>query len=218
MGFSHVDFGPVGSDEITLPVFALNGDRYDIVLWLGDPRRGGEKIAVLSYQKPSVWNTYQPETWKLPRRLTGLQTLCFSLDRKIHLRGFSFARQSRAWLTHRAADADALYGDDFTRTETRVENIGNNVSLVWNGMDFGAGGPVRLTLRGATANPVCAVNVRMTDAAGAQTTQMCEFTREGGEAQTFALTAPAGLCGVAFVFLPGSQFDFTDFRFTEGEA
>ena len=25
-GFSHVDFGPVGSDEIELPVFALDGE------------------------------------------------------------------------------------------------------------------------------------------------------------------------------------------------
>lgn len=218
VGFSHVDFGPVGSDEITVPVFALNDDRYDLRLWLGDPRQGGEEIAVLSYQKPSVWNVYQPETWKLPRRLTGLQTLCFSLDKKIHIRGFSFTRQSRAWLRTRALDADELYGDQFTRTDTQVAGIGNNVSLVWHGMDFGEGGGVRLTLRGATPNPVCAVNVRVTDASGAQTTQMCAFTGDGGEEQTFALTVPAGLCDVAFVFLPGARFDFTDFRFSEGEA
>ena len=218
VGFSHVDFGPVGSDEITLPIFALNDDRYDIRLWRGDPRNGGEELAVLSYCKPSGWNVYQAETWKLPRRLTGLQTLCFSLDKKVHLKGFSFARQSRAWLPLRALDADELYGDDFVRTETQVAGIGNNVSLVFRGLDFGDGGPVRLTLRGATANDVCAVNVRITDAAGAQSTQMCSFTRDGGEAQTFALTAPAGSCDVAFVFLPGAQFDFTGFRFAEGQA
>ena len=218
VGFSHVDFGPVGSDEITVPVFALNDDRYDIRLWQGVPGQGGEMLAVLSYQKPSVWNVYQPETWKLPRRLTGLQTLCFTLDKKAHMKGFSFTRRSRAWLRLRALDADALYGDDFTRTDTQVAGIGNNVTLLYRGLDFGAGGPVRLTLRGATANETCAVNVRFTDAAGEQTTGMCVFRREGGEAQTFALTAPGGLCDVAFVFLPGAQFDFTDFRFAEGEA
>ena len=218
VGFSHVDFGPVGTDEITLPIFALNDDRYDLRLWLGDPRHGGEEIAVLTYQKPSVWNTYQPETWKLPRRLTGVQTLCFTLDKKIHLKGFSFTRQSRAWLSHRAPDADELYGDDFTCTDDMVAGIGNNVSLVWHGMDFGEGGGVRLTLSGATANPVCSVNVRITDADGAQTTQMCDFTCDGGEEQTFAMRVPKGMCDVAFVFLPGARFDFIGFRFTEGET
>ena len=216
VGFSHVNFGPVGSDEITLPIFALNDDRYEICLWKGDPRRGGQRLAILPYQKPSVWNTYQAETYRLPCRLTGIQALCFSMDRKIHLKGFSFTRQSRAWLKLSALEADELYGDDFTRTETQVAGIGNNVTLIYRNMDFGAGGAVRLTLRGATANPVCSVNVRVTDAAGVQTTQMCAFTREGGEAQRFDLTVPAGVCGVAFVFLPGAQFDFTDFQFAEG--
>ena len=32
-GFSHVDFGPVGSDTLILPVFALDGGRYEIGLW-----------------------------------------------------------------------------------------------------------------------------------------------------------------------------------------
>ena len=75
---------------------------------------------------------------------------------------------------------------------------------------------MRLTLRGATTNEICSVNVRITDSRGEQTTQMCSFTRDGGEAQSFMLTAPAGSCDVAFIFLPGAQFDFTDFQFTEG--
>ncbi len=213
VGFSNVDFGPVGSDEITIPVFALNDDAYDIRLWQGDPRKGGEKLAVLTYKMPYIWNVYQEQTFRLPRRLTGLQTLCFSLDRKVHLKGFRFTRQSRAWLTNRAAGADEIYGDDFVRGEEAVTGIGNNVSLLFGNMDFGEGGPVRLTLRGSTQNPVCSVNVRITDAAGAQTTQMCSFTREGGAEQTFALTAPEGVCTVAFIFLPGARFDFETFRF-----
>ena len=212
-GFSHVDFGPAGSDEITLPVFALSGDRYELTLWDGDPRKGGEKLAVLPYQKPSIWNTYQPETYKLPKRLTGLRTLCFSMTEKVHLKGFSFTRQSRAWLQIRAGEADEIYGDDFTRDGEAVRNIGNNVTLAFRGMDFEAGGAVRLTLAGATQLETCAVNVRVTDAAGGQSTQMCAFRGGGGETQSFSLTVPAGVCEVDFVFLPGAQFDFESFRF-----
>lgn len=218
VGFSHVDFGKIGSDEITIPVFALNDDRYDIRMWLGDPRNGGEMLTELTYQKPSIWNVYQSETWKLPRRLTGLQTICFTLDKKIHIKGFTFKKQSRAWLRLPALDADELYGDEFTRTETQVAGIGNNVSLVYHDMDFGSGGPVKLIIHGSTSNPECAINVRVTDANGAQSTLMCNFTGDGGEEQTFDLTVPGGMCDVSFVFLPGSQFDFTDFQFARENA
>ena len=213
VGFSNVDFGPVGSDEITLPIFALNGDRYDLHLWLGDPDRGGEELAVLSYQKPSVWNTYQAETWKLPRRITGRRTICFTLNEKVHLKGFSFRRLSRAWLRLSALEADSVYGDDFRRTDRGVEGIGNNVSLSYGDMDFGEGGPVTLTLRGRTDLPVCSVSLRITDAAGETSAQMCGFRGDAGECQRFDVTVPAGPCRVDFVFLPGSRFDFFDFQF-----
>ena len=94
-GFTRVDFGPAGSDEITLPVFALDSEEHRIQLWLGDPRAGGERLCELRYQKPSRWNVYQPQTWRLPKRISGVQTLCFAMNEKIHLKGFSFTRQSR---------------------------------------------------------------------------------------------------------------------------
>jgi len=78
-GYTKIDFGDVGSDVITLPVFALDSNLYEIKLWDGDPADGGRLIAVLPYQKPSIWNVYQSETYHLPERLTGVHTLCFSL-------------------------------------------------------------------------------------------------------------------------------------------
>lgn len=218
-GFSHVDFGPVGSDEIELPVFALDGDAYEIALYLGNPREGGRLLAKLPYQKQSIWNVYQTERWTLPERLTGVRTLCFAMDRKIHLKGFRFIRQSRAWLPQRAGDADAVYGDSFIRSGGAVKEIGNNVSLVFRGMDFGEGGPVRLTITGHTPLMSNPVQVRFEDGAGETTVAECPFA--GGDApgaQTFGLTAPKGLCDVTFVFLPGCRFDFEGFQFTGGMA
>ena len=213
-GFTHVDFGPVGSDEITLPIFALSGDRVELTLWDGDPREGGRAITTLSYQKPSIWNTYQPETWTLPERLTGVHTLCFSMEEKVHLQGFSFTRQSRAWLPLSPLEADEVYGDGFTRTDRGIEEIGNNVTLGFGNMDFGEGGDVLLRLRGVTPLDTCAVNVRVTDAQGREETHICAFrgTEEG--TQPFRLHVPAGVCRVDFVFLPGAQFNFYGFQFS----
>ena len=58
-----IDFGDIGSDEITIPIFALNSEEYPLQIWEGVP---GEKESILLadvvYQKPSLWNEYQPET------------------------------------------------------------------------------------------------------------------------------------------------------------
>ncbi len=68
--FERIDFGEYGSDEITLPVFSLDSGEFSIELWEGTP--GKEKaslITAVTYQKPSIWNVYQEETYHLPKRL-----------------------------------------------------------------------------------------------------------------------------------------------------
>ena len=212
-GFTNVDFGPAGSDEITLPIFALNDDLYRLKLWDGVPGQGGRLICELPYQKKSIWNTYQPETWRLPEALRGVHTLTFSLDCKIHLKGFSFTRQSRALRYNRAGEADQLYGDNFIKEGNAVKGIGNNVTLLFRSMDFGNGGKYRLTLDGATALPVNTVSLRVVNERGETAVTTCAFQKSERGEQSFAVDAPSGLCEVSFVFLPGSSFDFYGFQF-----
>ena len=59
---------------------------------------------------------------------------------KVHIKGFTFTRHSRAWDTLAAGACDAVYGDSFTRDGSRVLGIGNNVSLLFDRMDFGETG------------------------------------------------------------------------------
>lgn len=212
-GYTQIDFGPVGSDEITLPIFALNAERYEIGVWLGNPHEGGEKIDVLEYQKPSIWNVYQAQTYRLSRRLTGMQTLCFTMTEKVHIKGFSFTRQSRAWVPQSALEADSVYGDSFTRTQEGVLGIGNNVSLVYEGMDFGEASRAILTLDAATSLVENPVTIHFESEDGRQLTSLAQFKGTGRGEQTFEVEVLPGVCKVSFVFLPGSQFDFYGFRF-----
>ena len=216
-GYTKIDFGDVGSDVITLPVFALDSDLYEIKLWDGNPADGGRLIAVLPYQKPSIWNVYQSETYHLPERLTGVHTLCFSLTSKIHLKGFSFEKQSRAWLPQTAQDADTVYGDSFTRSGSAVTSIGNNVSLVWENMDFGASTHAELRLDGQTPLSTNPVTIRFTNQEGEQLTSLAQFSGTERGVQCFDVNVLPGVCSVAFVFLPGSQFDFYGFTFVKQE-
>ncbi len=214
VGFTHVDFGPVGSDEITLPIFTLNDEVYHIQLWLGDPHQGGERLAEFSYQKKSIWNVYQSETYRLPKRLTGIQTLCFVMNVKVHLKGFSFTRQSRAWLEQSALQADAVYGDSFRQTSDGVMDIGNNVSLTYNEMDFGHERRAHLMIDGATPLTVNPITLRFQNDAGQSLTALAQFTGTGRSRQCFEVDVLPGVCTVSFVFLPGSQFDFYRFQFS----
>ena len=218
VGFSNVDFGPAGSDEITLPIFALNSEMYRLKLWDGMPNQGGRFICELPYQKPSIWNTYQNETWRLPETLTGVHTLAFSLDSKVHMQGFSFARQSRALRYNRAVDCDELYGDSFKKDSDAVREIGNNVTLSFHYMEFEKAGKVSLTIDGATELDVNTVSLRVTGDQGEAAVSTCGFKRSERGGQTFAVDVPKGLCTVSFVFLPGSRFDFYGFRFAPLEG
>ena len=216
-GFSAVDFGSEGSDEITLPVFALDGKAYQITLWDGVPGQGGEIIDVLTYQKPSIWNVYQAETYRLPRVLTGLHCLCFSMEQKVHVKGFAFAKQEKAFRRHRAVDADSIYGDSFVMDDTAVRQIGNNVTLTFRNMRFAQAASIQLEIEGSTTLPEQSITVRWQNQAGETVDCLCRFAGNGESMQRFPMQAREGEWDVSFIFLPGSRFDFVGFRFVKEE-
>lgn len=217
VGFSCVDFGKTGSDTITADIFALNGDAYDIEFSASSSGQDKRRISMLHYRKPSIWNVYQPETWHLPERLTGIQSLYFTMNDKIHLKGFTFEKQQNAFIRHCAGSADSIYGDSFSRAGEAVTEIGNNVTLVWNDMDFGGVGDVRLEIDGRTKLPVNTISIRIRNKEGHETLSVAEFDGKGDRAQQFRVNVPNGNCTVSFVFLPGSSFDFDAFRFQKPE-
>lgn len=212
--FHGIDFGTFGSDEITLPIFALTDEEYPIELWEGMPGEpGAGLIDRIVYQKPSQWNVYQPETYHLSRRLRGVTSLCFVLRQKIHLKGFSFTRLEKAYQTLPLTECDTIYGDSFTRTAQGIEKIGNNVTICYTDMDFASPGAGRVVLCGHTPLEKNAIQLRFANGEG-ETVQMLEFANtEGWSEQCFPLKALTGSGTLQFVFLPGCNFDFRWFRF-----
>lgn len=175
-------------------------------------------LADVIYQKPSVWNTYQPQTWKLAKRLTGITSVSFLVRQKIHIKGFSFTRTEKAWLQLEAGSTDAVYGDSFVRNGSRVESIGNNVSLAFSEMDFGAQGMGALMICGRAEKGANTIHVRFYNGEE-EHKQIVEFAAcETWEEQHFVLDPICGKWEVTFVFLPGSCFDFAWFRFEQAQA
>ena len=94
MVFENIDFGKNGSDKITLPIFELENAPFMFEIWEGMPfDEENTKLLSACYEKPSIWNTYQSETFILNKKLKGITNLGFSFSRKAHIKGFSFAEK-----------------------------------------------------------------------------------------------------------------------------
>lgn len=214
VAFRQMDFGPVGGDTLTMDVFEMAGVPTTIRFWKGIPYNPESKmIGERIYDKPTTWNTYKPETFRLDEPLTGQDTFALELNCKVHIKGFAFQRRSRAWDQICARGFDNLYGDRFTLEESSVEGIGNNVSLVFREMDFGDRGCTGIAIRGRSRLENNTIHLRFEGSDG-QTRQVVEFPgSEDWTEVSFALEPVYGKQDVTFLFLPGCDFDFSLFRF-----
>jgi beta-galactosidase len=214
VGFHEIDFGPYGADTITIPIFALSSDKYELKIWEGMPgEEGSELLADVIYQKESRWNEYQEETYRLSKRLKGITSICFVLRNKVHIKGFYFEKKNRVFEQNMAKECDHIYGDTFNIRDNSVEGIGNNVTLEYEQMDFKEQGASKLVIYGRSTIDKNTIHIRLENSEG-QSNQLVEFAQsEGYEERTFELDKITGPQKVTFVFLPGCNFDFGWFRF-----
>lgn len=215
--FGNIDFGPVGSDEITMPIFALTSEEYPIRIYEGVPgEEGCQLLADVVYQKPSIWNTYQEETYSLAKRVTGINTISVAVHQKIHLKGFVFKKLQKAWLPLDAAEADSVYGDTFTKEEHAITGIGNNVTITYTEMDFGEEGTAGIRICGRAPESSNSLHIRFLQGEE-ESKQLVEFPMCGEYIEKeFSLTPVKGKWDVSFVFLPGSCFDLQSVQFLSG--
>lgn len=212
--YDNLVFGVYGADEITLPIFELGSVAVKIEIWEGAPRdEGSELVDVITYHVPSIWNTYQERTYKLPRKFRGVTSISFVTENKIHLKGFVFAKKEKAFEALSAKENTSVYGDTFTVEEDAITGIGNNVTVVFEDMDFGSEGTTKLTICGKSELPVNTIHVRFQTEDG-DINEVAEFAGAGEYTErTFTFDKVRGRATVNFVFLPGCNFDFKWFRF-----
>ncbi len=214
--YENIDFGEYGSDEITMPIFALSDAVYPIEIWMGHPGQGGRLLTTVNYQKPSQWNVYQEETFRLPERIKGINSLAFLLNNKIHLKGFSFTYLEKALGELTAGECNKVYGDEFTVNGDEVIGIGNNVTLEYENMDFGEEGVTGIRISGYTPLECNTIHIHFTNETGETVNRIVEFKGTAEKAYTeqcFTFEKLTGKGKVEFIFLPGSNFDFDKFQF-----
>ena len=216
VAFEQVDFGEYGSDTITLPVFALSGEEYPIEVWNGKPyTEGAVLVDTVIYQKTMIWNTYQAMTFKLSSRFKGVCTIGFAMrDQKVHIKGFSFEKQEKAFGRLTGGECDKVYGDSFERVGDKIEGIGNNVTIEYGNMDFGEKAAYGILLCGHTPLAGNTVHIRFHHEDGTSENRMVEFVHtEGYAEQKFEIEPLQGKGCIDLVFLPGSAFDLAWIQF-----
>lgn len=214
--FDNIDFGREGSDKITVDIFGLSSDPYDLEIWKGIPgEEDAELLGKEVYHKQSIWNVYQPESWVLDKRLRGVNTISFRTFDKMHIRGFSFEKQLRAFYEIGALEAVSVYGDSFKKTSDAIEEIGNNVTLNFGELDFGENGAKKLALTGKAPKNANTIHLRFYDTeSGKEEKEMIEFPQcDSYKAFSFEINNRIGTWETSFVFLPGSNFDFKSLHF-----
>ena len=212
-GFSNIDFGSDGSDTITMPIFTQTNEAYPFQIWEGVP---GEKGSVLLidaiYQKESKWNVYQQETYRLSKKLIGVTSIYFVFNQKVHVKGFVFEKQSRAFEQNLVTSCDNIYGDTYKIKGDSIEGIGNNVSLEFSNMDFGDKGASKIIISGKSSiDNTIHIRFKNDDV---EINQLVEFERSNEYIErVFDLEQITDKQNITFLFLPGSNFDFAWFRF-----
>lgn len=216
--FDRVDFGRDFSGEITVPILRwFRDDAMPVEIWEKMPgEEGAEMLWSGIYERPFVWQTYQPLVCPLSRRLTGETSICIVCrtdDTDVNVQGFSFRRLPRGYETLTPAELERVYGDSFERDGDVIRKIGNNVTLDFGKLNFEQGF-TSVTLCGRTENETDSVHLILGGESG-ETRQMMEFRKKDGfTEQTFRLAAPKGEYDTRLMFLPGCSFDFRSITFS----
>ncbi|NLZ46777.1 MAG: glycoside hydrolase family 2 protein, partial [Clostridiales bacterium] len=178
IGFRGVDFGDFGADEITIPAITwFRESPFKLEIWQGIPNEEESKcIGEFVHTGESIWQTYIPNTFKLEKRIKGVQTICFKIDRQeepISFKGFEFKKINKAYEIIDACGRSNIYGDFFKPVGSCIEQIGNNVTINFNDMNFDKGSS-SITIWGKSRNENDSIHIHFTDEKSDET-QMIEF-------------------------------------------
>lgn len=214
-GFENLDFGDIGSDTVTVPMYVNTDKPVRIKFYDGLPENGGELLGEFEYHEEPEWQVYKPRTFKLNTIMRGVHDFVIASDHAYDIQGFSFKATPKERAEICAAGAVNIFGDKFTKNADDVTDIGNNVVLAFGEFDFDTLPPKKVIITGRSALPINSIHVMFGGENGnAETRVLAEFAgAESYMAREFPIEGISGKRSVSFTFLPGSEFDFKSFRF-----
>lgn len=216
IAFENVDFGDYGSNEVALPIFSFS-NQVPVELWDGIPEKGGRMLMKEMYEAKSWYNHYQENIYHLKERIKGVHTITVVVepDIKMSLKGFRFTYFEKAFGQLFASENTRITGDMFRIGEKEITDIGNNVTIEYENMNFGNQGCTSITICGRSQIETNTIHIHFIDNDGSETNQIIEIPySEHYEEHTYTLEKVTGKKKVNLIFLPGSKFNLNWFRFS----
>ena len=211
-GFDRVDFGKIGSDSFEIEISDFSeGQNFE--LWDGNPNESGSvKLGEWKINAKANWGQFIKTSFELSEKIKGVHSIYFVTAGHMRFMGFQFKKAVRLGATVYASECAEIYGDSYKVEGSRVIGIGNNVIIDFGDVDFGADGASKITICGKTPNDINTVNIRL-EGQGTEV-RAVEFEKSADYVEkTFDIERITGEKHLAFIFLPGSNFDFESFRF-----
>ncbi len=206
--FFDLDFGAWGSDELVIHLFPLTPEPFDF-----DIKAGDELLLRARWEKGTIWNTYQEASYTLSRRLRRVESLSFVFDRKVHLKGFQFQRQVKAYARLPLAECDSIIADDYRIEACEIHRITNNAAIRFDEMDFEDGvSAVRLRYRSAASGTLLQLHFITPDVRHRGDITL-EAAPEWREERYPLTTAMEGPCSLLLQFLPTAAIDLAWLQF-----
>lgn len=219
VGFTKTDFGKYGTDSFLIRVINWHkDDPFKFRLWTGKPNESGsECLGEFTYQANFIWQTYQDNHYTLSKKLTGIQDIYFEFDKtdmRIDFGGFLFTPKLKAYEKLAAADCSLIHGDSYEISGEAVLNIGNNVFIDFDDMDF-ANGISKVNITGRTHHDNDSIHLHLADETGIVYKDIIEFPHSD-DCITISKEIPSfsGNMTVKLQFLPGCDFDLESIEFT----
>ncbi len=208
--YEKLDFGKYGSEMMVAELFKYSVEPIQFSVFIEDTNF--KQIGVCTFDKSSNWMEFLEQTCQLTERITGIRTIGIASKGNFQLKTIRFEPTLHGLQKIAAADCDEIYGDSYVITDNRVEKIGNNVTLHFKDLNFGTNTVNLLTVCGKTRLENCSIQVKVTSGNN-EFTELIEFT--GNDAYTeqkFEISPIDTYSEIRFIFLPGSQFDFSWFQ------
>ena len=133
------------------------------------------------------------------------------LKAKVHIKGFVFYKYNKAKYYLNASFIDNIYGDSYTILDDKILNIGNNVTLEFNNLDFSNYNADIINIYGRTPLSKTGILLEITTFKDAYREMI--YFENISENKSFAIPKLDSKACVKLIFLPGSNFDFYGINF-----
>ena len=206
--YENVDFGPVGSNTVHVPIFSFK-DELPLKIFSDK-----ELLFEGTYRAKSIYNEYQENVFTINRVLRGTHTITFEFntDDRISLQGFYFSPLKKAYSIINSTDFSEIAGDTYSVCDSEIKNIGNNVSISYDNMNFDEG-ISRIRIVGKSHNEKTSLHILYIED-GVVTRDMVDIPYSEEYSEFFFDLKDVHTNGkINLVFLPGTDFDLKEFEF-----